>query len=317
MNESTTNRATMNSRPANDVPMTIASDESKRRYWLAALDPRLKLVWLACVSAASVLFDAPAALAVLFALGLALATGVRMSRRRWVAVAALLVAIAWSTLLSQAIFYSAVPRTTLATLVPSFEIGGWRFSGLRLFREGAWHGLAQSLRMLAVTITGLAVCQSTSPERLLAALVRLKVPVAVGFMVSTALRFVPLLASEYSMVRQARRLRGYRIRPFRRGQGLAAAARGELSLVVPILGSAVRRATALATSVTSRGFDPQARRTFYPPLRMRRAERVGVFALLVAFGLLLATKSAYWLYVGEIYYHPALRGVYDFARRWL
>jgi len=298
-------------------PVQLADEGFNRPHWLTGLDPRLKLVWLACVSAASVLLDAPAALAVLFAFGLALASGVRISPRRWVVVVALLAAIAWSTLLSQAIFYSAVPRTTLATLIPPFEIGRWQFAGLRLYREGAWHGLAQSLRMLAVTVTGLVVCHSTSPERLLAALVRMKVPVAVGFMVSTALRFLPLLASEYSMVRQARRLRGYRIHPLRRGRGLVAAARGELSLMVPILGSAVRRAAALSTSVTSRGFDPQAPRTFYPPLQMRRSERVGIFALLGACGLLVATKTVYWLYVAELYYHPALRNIYDFARRWL
>ena len=78
----------------------------------------------------------------------------------------LLAAIVWGTLLSQAMFYDQLPRTTLITIVPALELFGKPFAGLHLYREGMTYGLAQSLRMVAVTLAGLAVCLSISPERI-------------------------------------------------------------------------------------------------------------------------------------------------------
>ena len=222
--------------------------------------------------------------------------------------------------MGQALFYAESPRTALATLVPPCRIAGWDFPGLRIYREGAAHGLAQSLRMLTMMLAGLAVSLSTSPERLLAALARLRLSAGLGFVTVTALRFVPVLAAEWGTVRQARRLRGYRprlTRPGRWGRNWHDAVLLELSAFVPVLAAALRRAGSLAASVTARGFDPTARRTFYPVLRFRRIERLILVGLLASGLALAAAKALYWLYVTGFYYHPALRGLYDMVRVWL
>ena len=108
--------------------------------------------------------------------------------------------------------YAGAPRTTWFLILPEFDLavpflGEWTFPGVRVYREGARHGLAQSLRMLAVMLTGMTVCLSTSPEKLMAALIRIRLPMAVGFMTISALRFLPMLLEEIAWVRQARRLR--------------------------------------------------------------------------------------------------------------
>jgi energy-coupling factor transport system permease protein len=294
--------------------------DARSRPWLGTADPRLKLVGLVWFSTLSILVDSTAALTALFALAVALALGVKLRPAGWLAVTCILGLIAWGTLVGQALFYEAAPRTVLATIIPAGEVGGWHFPGLRLYREGAVHGLAQSLRMLTMMLAGLAVALSTSPERLLAALARWRLNAAVGFVAVTALRFVPILAAEWATVRQARRLRGYRPRlvqpgPWARRWGQAAAL--EFSSLMPVLSASLRRANALAVSVTARGFDPTGRRTFYPPLRFRTRERL-LLALLIASGLvLLAAKALFWLYQAELYYHPALRGMYDLVRVWL
>lgn len=280
--------------------------------WLTRLDPRVKLAWLAWVSTLSIVLDSTPALATLFVVATLPVTAIRMRPTAWLVVLGLLLTLVWSTLLSQALFYAELPRTVLVRLIPPFEWNGRTWSGLSLSREGALYGLEQSLRLLAVMMAGLIVCLSTSPERLLAALGRLRVPVAIGFTTVTALRFLPLLADELSTVRRARRLRGY-------GQHRAArfSLRGERSLFYPVLAAGLRRATTLAASVASRGFDPLGRRTCYPALRLRGVEWFLLAALAGTWIALVAMKLLYWLYLAELYYRPSLRGLYDVARLWL
>lgn len=278
-------------------------------------DPRLKLVWLACVSTTSVLLDSVIALCVLFAVACLGLSRVRMRARAWIALSALFVMISWSTLLSQAMFYRLEPRTVLVTLVEEFSLGGFEFEGLRIYREGAAYGLAQSLRVLAVTAAGFSVCLSTSAGRLLAAMGKLRVPVAIGFVTVAALRFLPMLAQEWTTVRQARRLRGYR--PRWGPSHLVATIRGELSAWYPIAASAVRRSDTFATAIASRGFDGAARRTYFPPLHLRGIEIAALCALLVVTSAILFAKVLYWCYVGEVYYRSELLALYDFARQYL
>jgi len=292
--------------------------------WLERLDPRLKLCWLACVSILSVVLDAVPALTSLALVSALMASGLRMPPRAWRLLVLVLAAIVWGALLSQGMFYAAEPRTPLLTLIPPFELGGWQAEGLRLYREGVSYGLAQSLRMVAVTIAGLTVCLSTSPPRLLAALTWLRVPTAIGFMTVAAMRFVPLVLSEYQIVRQARWLRSARDRGRRlsrrwswRPGHLATALQSEAALLMPVIAAALRRATSLATSVAARGFDPTARRKPYPPLKMSLVEIALTAALLSATCAVLAAKLLYWLYLAELYYRPGLRPLYDFARTWV
>jgi energy-coupling factor transport system permease protein len=288
--------------------MNLATDLANARggSWLAACDPRLKLAWLASISLLGVLVDSPLALAALLAMALIPAIDLRMPAKAWLAVTLLLLLMVWGTLLSQGLFYDYWPRSILVTLLPPGDVAGLHFPGLQISREGLWHGLKQSLRLLAMTAAGLTVCLSTSPERLLAALSRLRIPVAIGFLTVTALRFLPVMLAELAIVRQAQRLRGARVT----GRHLG-------SLFLPVLASALRRATSLSASAALRGFDPSARRTFYPPLRFSLLERAALAGLVLLGLAVAAAKGLYWLYLAELFYAPTLRSLYEFAREWL
>ena len=111
--------------------------DARGRGWLEMLDPRLKLTWLVVVSLLSVLLDSTAALALLLLFAMLTISGLRIRPRGWVALAGLMLAVAWGTLLSQALFYERVPRTAMLTIIPPGELAGWEFPGLRFYREGA------------------------------------------------------------------------------------------------------------------------------------------------------------------------------------
>ncbi len=131
--------------------------ENAARPWLTAVDPRLKIVWVASLSLLSVLVDSTAALAGVFVLAAWPLLGLRLSIRGWLAIGGVVLATAWSTLLSQAIFYTFEPRTALFTIVPSFQLGEWETPAVRFYREGAEYGLLQSLRFTALALAGVAV----------------------------------------------------------------------------------------------------------------------------------------------------------------
>ncbi|MBI2825923.1 MAG: energy-coupling factor transporter transmembrane protein EcfT [Planctomycetia bacterium] len=281
----------------------IGPIEARQETWLARRDPRLKLAWLVAVSIASVLVDSHAALVALFIATFVVALALGWRPRTWLAVGVVLLIVAWGTALSQAMFY----YDNRTPLVP----------GLPLYREGAVYGLIQSLRMLAMILAGLGVCLSTGPDRLLAALVAVRVPVAVSFMAVTALRFLPTVANEWAVVRRSCRLRGYRPRLWAPSREGVNSWRIEVALVVPVVAAALRRASTLATSLTTRGFDATQPRTAYPPLAMSGVEPWLLVALVLATFALSAAKSLFWLAEAGLYRMPALQGLYDLASQWL
>jgi energy-coupling factor transport system permease protein len=143
------------------------------------------------------------------------------------------------------------------------------------------------------------------------------VPLAVSFMTVTALRFLPVMLDEVATVRRARALRGYRFRALGPRGGLLRSLWLELAVLVPILAAALRRSRNLATSVASRGFNPNGQRTFYPELRLRQGEQVVVVLLIVACLIVATIKAAYWLSAGKFVDWPALTSLNAFAKAWL
>ena len=223
--------------------------------------------------------------------------------RRWLGAALLAIAtLVWSTALSQGLFYNQEPRVPLAHLGP-----------LTLYREGLIHGLVQSLRLLAMTLGGLALSLSTPPDRLFAALLSLRVPFGVAFLAVTALRFAPEVAREWWTVRLARRVRG---RPAWR-RGPIAWLKLEVALLLPVVARSLRRARALAESLDARGFDPVAPRSARRPLVMRAGEKALLGVVLVVTVSAMAARGLYLLYTAELLYVPALRPLYGFVRAWM
>ena len=239
------------------------------------LDPRVKLAWLATISTLCVLLDTPGALVTLLCLSAAPLIFVRLAKPAWLALLGGAALVAWSTMLAQMLFYAGPERTVL------FEIAGIVF-----YREGAWYGLLQSSRFIAGFGSGIAVCVSTRPERLLAGLRTLGVPSSLTFITLTALEFLPSLVRQGIVSSTARRLR--RGRPAWFGFDT-------LAVLGPLTATTIRRATHLAVSVTTRGFRPGGKATTFPPLRWRTRDHLLISALALGVMLIAGAKTLVWL----------------------
>lgn len=263
------------------------------------IDARTRVLLVVAVGLLATLLDRPVTLLALATIcaGTLLAVGGRWSRA---AVLASL-GIAWTTVVSQGLFYGGLPRTPLVELGP-----------LAVWREGVAHGLVQSLRFVSSTCAGAALALSTSPERLAEALVRLRVPWGASFLAVTALRFVPVAASEWWVVRRARARRGRPLLARAPWAWLAA----ETALLRPVAARALRRASALGESLELRGFDP-SRAPVRPGGPLPALDRVVLGALGALVLAVVAIEVVTWTYVHGLAYLPELRPIYGFDRAWL
>ena len=122
--------------------------------WLAEIDPRLKLAWLATISLGCIWLEQPWALATLTIVAALPFLGIRMPPRAWTVYVGLLLLVSWSTVFSQALFFPVSGGEPLFTIVPELTIQGKHFAGLHFWTEGAYYGAAQSLRFVANLLAG-------------------------------------------------------------------------------------------------------------------------------------------------------------------
>ncbi|HID28602.1 MAG TPA: energy-coupling factor transporter transmembrane protein EcfT [Desulfobacterales bacterium] len=213
-------------------------------------------------------------------------------------------------MLSQGIFYYQFPRRVLLVIIEP----NWLFSdGLRIYAEGLYHGAVQSLRILAVSFVGFGICFSTSADRFLEGLRAIRIPFSLAFMAVTAVRFIPILASEFQSVRMAMRLKGYR--PFR--NGLRDTIMTEVASLRPVLAGVIRRSQEIALSILTRGFSFDGERTSLHETHLALIHWLALVFLAGIVLLVASCKLLFWLYQQEFYYAPVLRPVYAFARSWL
>ena len=215
----------------------------------------------------------------------------------------------WATVFSQALFYQTFPRTILLTLLPKdFPFLGKLTGGIYVYKEGLTYGLVQGLRLASTLALGLLICFTTEPKDILLALMALKVPYVLSFMVMTALRFIPLLSEEFMQVIMAQHSKGFE--PFK-FQNLP---KIPFVLLTPVLANALRRSYTLAAAAYSRGFSLLESPKFLPCLRIKWTERlIGISVLSFAL-IIVAIKLLYFLYIQEIFYYPAWEWIYGLGK---
>ena len=284
---------------------------------IACLHPRTKIVVLAVAGCLVVLLDSPVSLAVCFLASICL---VGRARASWHQIRLLILFVfcgTWGLVYSQAIFYNEFPRTAILTLVDGdFPVIGELTGGIRFYREGLLYGAVQSLRFSTTLTIGCFIVWTTPPRDLLLGFLQLRVPYSLAFMVTTALRYIPLIGSEAVTVVRLQRLRGFRyfrLNPIHTFTGI-------LNSLRPILMNNMRRATQLSEAVESRGFSPAVAagdRTSLRALKMGRWDGGMIVLLLTCLTGVICLKALYFLYANGLFYASWLRGIYTFAREML
>ena len=123
-----------------------------------------------------------------------------VKQRWWLVLACLLTT--WSFVISQGLFYQVDQPSSLLE-IPLLADGK-----LTISKEGAMHGLRQSLRWYSLLLLATGLLVRYSPDSLAAGFQRLGLPSQVAFLFALALQYLPWLASDTLSVLRIARLRG-------------------------------------------------------------------------------------------------------------
>lgn len=277
--------------------------------WITKITGKTKLIFLFVFSILTITIDNPRSLFFLFIISLSLHLLGKTSFSKWKVMIIILLLSLWGTMVSQAMFYSQTPRTPLFVLInPDSGILGQFTNGIYIYREGIVYGAVQGLRSVIMLSLGLLLCWTSDPRNLLQAMINWKLPLQLSFMIITAIRFLPVIASEAGEVLTALQLRSSEIN-----------AKTKIIMHIPhiakpLLARCLRRAQVLAMSVVSRGFFSvsKANNRFIHPWR----EKVVCVIIIWITLIILVSKFIYFLLEHGIYI-GAFRYIYDWAKLYL
>ena len=152
----------------------------------------------------------------------------------------------------------------------------------RVTVESLQYGIANALRIEAMLVSGLVFLSTTRNEKLALGLIRLWMPYAVSFALSTALRLVPTFVDTTLAVVQAQKVRALNLH----AGGLRKRARKCVPLLGIIFPVTLRNANLLAMALESRGFGARKDCTFLMEIRLQTKD--GLVLVLLGLVLLLA-----------------------------
>jgi len=239
------------------------------KTWLHRLDPRTKLfgttiVFILCLCFNDPFYTGSVALGVFV-----VALSARAQKAIWKLRYILLMLFLFSVI-----------------LWPFFTSGKtviWTWKSLKLTRESILYGMAMGFRLSTFVITGLILLATTRNEEITDGLIKMRMPYPLAFAFSTALRLVPTFAGAGATIVQAQVSRGLDLE----SKNIISRFGKFIPLAVPMFISAIRYTNLLAMALESRGFSPNAPRTFYYEPKMAKKDWVILCFLIVLLLVLL------------------------------
>lgn len=166
----------------------------------------------------------------------------------------------------------------LAVLAGAFQTLLWRSDPHVLFAVGPYRltgaglrvGLLITFRITLIAYASLIFVWTTDPRAIIMALIYMRIPYRIAYSVFVALRFVPLLENEASVIREAQLVRGV--------EQVAGRVEALKRYALPLLLAGIRKSENTAVAMDSRAFGAFEQRTY---LHRFEWSRSGVIFLIV------------------------------------
>lgn len=240
------------------------------KSWLHRVDPRVKLLFVACMIFLLILF-----------------------KNLWVMLAALLlvhllhfsaetpfarIAFLWKTLAPVALLMLALRIILYPDGTPYFSI--WLIA---VTPVAVAQGLVLALRIVTMALVVFAWLYTTSQPDLVQGLVKLGIPHEWGMVLALALRYIPTFQGMFGRISQAQQARGLDLsqhRGFKR-------VRVMMPMFVAMIISSLRTSSQLAMSLEARGYGQRTiRRTALHEIHFTRRDYVLTALLIIMLGAL-------------------------------
>lgn len=244
-------------------------------------DVRAKIVAFVAVIALTFLFASPVPNALLAAASLALLLSLGVAPKD---TGKLFLPLA--PIVALIVLFAAVsPPTGIRAADTDALVYLWFDGNLPLTMAGLQYGLSLGLRIITMVSLTSVLVLCTPIEHFTALMRQMRMPFAVVFIVTTALRFVPTMQHRSEQILDAQRARGAKID----GGGIIGTIRAYTTIMVPLFSTGIRMSEDLAAAMLSRGYGI----TKYPTqlLQLRMSWRDPLL-ILVALALLAAALWA-------------------------
>ncbi len=184
-------------------------------------------------------------------------------------------------LLSLILFISIVQSLTIKSGVAIIHIANVRL----ITTSGLISGAEFALRM-GIIIFASIIATTEKGRGMTDALIRLRMPYEIAFMVSVTISFFPMFREEFSARVRALKLRGIDISRLKFGQKLKAYS----YLFSPAVAGGIIKSRALARAMEARAFRAYPQRTMLRELRMRSADYVVILLSTAYLAAFIATS---------------------------
>lgn len=159
-----------------------------------------------------------------------------------------------------------------------------RFFSFEVWSEGLLGGMAMVFRFINVIGSSYLFVAITNPNQLAYTLMQAGLPYRAGFMLITALRFIPLFHLELNQIKNAQMAKGIDLE----GLSPAKLVRSIRYLMVPLVISVLGRVDTLTVSMEIRAFGLTDHREYRETLLMSKAEKRGMAVIPLVFGIIWA-----------------------------
>lgn len=247
-----------------------------KAFNLATFDPRTKLMLMVCLSTVAIFRPEPVVLGamlvltfiILFAGGVNTGTVLRQIRGIFYMIIALFVI--------QSLFVrTGEPLVSLA--------------GFTIITTGGLDTAAKICLRIMVLVMSALILLTGKTEDFLPAMVQMKMPYEIAFMVMAAIHFLPILKEEAMDVYYSVQLRGTEIQK----ASIPNKIKCYGNICLPILVGAINRAKTMSVAMEARGFRAKPNRTFMRKLKLKPKDIVVLILLPVLTILLFAVLNIY------------------------
>ena len=244
---------------------------SQRQSWVHSIDPRVKLLFVASSLLLLLLIKNVYIMVVALVLIHLLHWSAHIPRERFMFV--------WKTLLPVSLVMFSLWVIFYPTGEPIAEL--WI---VQITTIGLAQGLVLGLRILTMAFVVFAWLYTTDHPSLVRSLVKLKIPLEWGLVLSLALRYIPTFQSMYALISEAQQARGLNLSEEKGHRRV----RAMMPIFVAMVISSLRASDQLAKALESRAFGASGvQRTNLYEIEFRRLDYVFTAIILGAVSVVL------------------------------
>jgi energy-coupling factor transport system permease protein len=247
------------------------------------LSPFCKLAWVVSVMVASLLFEHPLYLAVIFLATVPMAVMARIGRQwLWLVVFSMLIGLAILVINAIVINQGSTVLLEATFSIPTLGIP-------RVTMEAIFFALTMALRLVIIVSAFAVFSFSIHPDDQMLAMIQLRIPYKSVLVASLATRFVPALLEDMDRLTSVQQSRGLEMSQgsvFRRAKNRA-------TVLVPLLANSLERCVQIAEAMEARAFGTGSKRTYFKrlPVTMFDAGTIILAFFPLVWGILVLTQG--------------------------